>query len=120
MKIIRAEKLISGLGGEKERWTNVSQSERYHVGRTVIDMCDCNNNVQRFCDEDLANNVFLLHELMNDLFNTNTWRGVAWRGVAWRGVAWRGVAWRGVAWRGVAWRGVAWRGVAWRGVACGF
>ena len=27
VKIIRAEKLISGLGGEKERWTNVSQSE---------------------------------------------------------------------------------------------
>ena len=24
VKIIRAEKLISGLGGEKERWTNVS------------------------------------------------------------------------------------------------
>ena len=23
VKIIRAEKLISGLGGEKERWTNV-------------------------------------------------------------------------------------------------
>ena len=51
VKIIRAEKLISGLGGEKERWTNVSQSDVISAGQyltcvIVAAMCSASVTIE--------------------------------------------------------------------------